>query len=157
MWSQILIDAASTQRLGRFLGLAIRESAAVALIGELGAGKTCFAQGLGEGLGVDQPIVSPTFVLMAEYEGRLPLLHADVYRLGPSELAGIGLEEALEGWEGAALVEWADRFADLMPEDHLRIELTHHELGRRMRVTALGPVHAELLERWVQGAEQSSG
>jgi tRNA threonylcarbamoyladenosine biosynthesis protein TsaE len=157
MWSQILIDAASTQRLGRFLGLAIRESAAVALIGELGAGKTCFAQGLGEGLGVDQPIVSPTFVLMAEYEGRLPLLHADVYRLGPSELAGIGLEEALEGWEGAALVEWADRFADLMPEDHLRIELIHQEQGRRMRVTALGPVHAELLERWVQRAEQSSG
>ena len=148
MWDVLLDNVEATQAVGTALGRVVTGPTLVALVGDLGAGKTCFAQGLGFGLDVSQPVVSPTFVLMAEYSGRLPLLHADVYRLSAAELPGIGLEEALECWEGAALVEWADRFPELMPEHHMQIEFQHVPQGRRMRVTAVGPAHAAVLARW---------
>lgn len=152
MWQVDCETPEDTARLGEALGRACQGPAVVALAGPLGAGKTCFAQGVGDALGVVEPVVSPTFVLVAEYDGRLPLLHADVYRLEGHELLETGLEETLESWPGLALVEWADRFPDLLPPDHLSAVLALTDAGRRLTLTARGPRAAALLERWRQEA-----
>ena len=103
--------AAAGERLGARLG----PGDVVGLTGELGAGKTCFVQGLTRGLGVTTPATSPTFVLVNEYRGRLPVHHVDVYRTQSlSELLDLGLEDLLGG-DGVTLVEWADRCAPLLP------------------------------------------
>ncbi len=97
----------------------------VALHGELGAGKTCFIQGLAAALGIDEPITSPTYTLIGEYEGRLPLHHIDLYRLaGPEEALGLGLEEYFDAG-GITAIEWAERAEGLLPPDllHIRIEV----------------------------------
>lgn len=148
MWQLLCSSPDHTARAGAALGAACDGPLVVALQGPLGAGKTCFAQGVGEALEVAEPVVSPTFVLVAEYEGRLPLLHADCYRLEPHELWDTGLEETLEVWPGLALVEWADRFPDLLPPDHLRVVLTIEGDARRLTVSALGPRAAAALARW---------
>ena len=153
MWTMELRDAADTHRAGEALSRAAQGPTVVALVGDLGAGKTCFAQGVGAGLLVEQPIVSPTFVLVAQYEGRLDLLHADIYRLEPHELPSIGLEETIEDWPGVVLVEWADRCPGLLPQDHLRVVIEHQPEGRKLTAQAMGPRHAEVLQRWVTEAQ----
>jgi len=154
MWKINLPDLEATIGLGRALGRLSRSGTMVAVRGDLGAGKTCFAQGVGAGLGISQPIVSPTFVLMAEYEdGRLPLLHADAYRLKPGEAAAIGFEEAVDMWPGVIVVEWAERVATALPTDRLQLELMHDGDGRTANVSATGPVHTQLLERWKASVE----
>ena len=151
MWDIDLPDLESTLALGRALGAVANEGTLVALRGDLGAGKTSFSQGVGEGLEVGLPVVSPTFVLMAEYEdGRLPLLHADAYRLKPGETEAIGLDEAVEGWPGIVLIEWADKIISVLPDDRLSVEMTHKESGRTATVRATGPQHAGVLARWKQ-------
>ena len=134
-----------TLRLGERLGRAAPAGTVVALLGDLGAGKTVIARGIGTGLGVDTTVCSPSFVLMQMHEGgRLPLWHADLYRLtDPDELREIGLEEQLEG-DGIGVVEWADRFDDWLPADHLEVRLEDHGEGRRIQIAATGPRHAEL-------------
>ena len=90
----------------------------IALIGDLGAGKTSFVQGLARGLGVDERayVRSPTFTLVNEYAGRIPLYHIDLYRLDRrAEAHDLGLEEYFDG-DGVTVVEWADRFPELLPE-----------------------------------------
>lgn len=142
-------DVAATQALGRALArVAPDRGLVVALVGDLGAGKTAFAQGVGQGLEVGVPIVSPTFVLVAEYEGTRPLLHADVYRIEEQDLPGVGLEELLETWPGVALVEWADRFVDILPDDHLVVRLEVEEDQRLLSVEATGPAAAAALAAW---------
>ena len=140
-----------TLALGERLGRAAMPGTVVALIGDLGAGKTVMARGIGAGLGVDSNVCSPSFVLMQMHEGgRLPLWHADLYRLSdPDELREIGLEEQLEG-DGLVLVEWADRFADWLPADHLEVRLEDQGEGRRVRIAATGPRHAELVAALVR-------
>lgn len=136
----------------RALGAALarRASAGVvlALEGDLGAGKTCFAQGVGEGLGVQGPVTSPTFQIVAIYPGPgHALVHADLYRLGdPSELIELGLEEIF-GREGVTVVEWADRFPEVLPADHLsvRIAIRGGDL-RELALVAHGPKSQELLD-----------
>jgi tRNA threonylcarbamoyladenosine biosynthesis protein TsaE len=87
----------------------------VACIGPLGAGKTCFLQGLARGLGVTADVTSPTFVLVNQYRGRVPVYHVDAYRTGSlTELVDVGLEEMLHG-EGVTIVEWADKLLPLLP------------------------------------------
>ena len=96
----------------------------IALHGDLGTGKTCFIQGLAAGLGIDVPITSPTYTIIGEYEGRLPLHHIDLYRLsGPVEVLGLGLEEYFDA-KGITAIEWAERAEGLLPPDllHIRIE-----------------------------------
>ena len=96
----------------------------MALHGELGAGKTCFVQGLAAALGIDEPITSPTYTLIGEYEGRLPLHHIDLYRLsGPEEAVGLGLEEYFDA-DGITAIEWAERAEGLLPPDLLHIQIT---------------------------------
>lgn len=148
MWEMDCRSPEATRAFAAALGRVAQPGTVVALVGELGAGKTTFAQGVAQGLGVTEPVVSPTFVLMSEIPGPTPLLHADVYRLSAAELPGIGLEEALESWPGVALVEWADRFAHLLPADHLRVALEVRGEGRAVAVTATGPFHHALCARW---------
>jgi len=102
---------AAGERLGRTLG----PSDVVGLIGELGAGKTCFVQGLTRGLGVTVHATSPTFVLVNEYRGRLPVHHVDAYRTATvTEIADLGLEEMIDG-DGVTVIEWAEKARPLLP------------------------------------------
>lgn len=113
----------STRTLGEQLGRFLRPGNVVALLGNLGAGKTCFTQGIARGLGVSAKVTSPTFVLIKEYQGRLPLYHFDAYRLGsPEELVDLGSEEYFSG-PGVCVIEWAERVTAALPEDRLEVEL----------------------------------
>ncbi|MAY80383.1 MAG: tRNA (adenosine(37)-N6)-threonylcarbamoyltransferase complex ATPase subunit type 1 TsaE [Deltaproteobacteria bacterium] len=155
MWTRHLSNADETQSLGRAIGKLAGHGTVVALVGDLGAGKTTLAQGVGDGLGVGTPIVSPTFILLAEYEdGRVPLLHGDTYRLEEVELEGIGLEETIECWPGVVLLEWADRFPDLLPSDHLQVCLQHLDDGRVVIIKAMGPKHETLLKQLMELANE---
>ena len=108
----------------------------IALHGDLGAGKTCFVQGYAAALGIDEPITSPTYTLIGEYEGRLPLHHIDLYRLsGPTEALGLGLEEYFDV-NGITAIEWAERAEGLLPPDllHIRIKADEHTGTRTFRI-----------------------
>ncbi len=121
-----LPDLAATQKLGRQLGQRLWPGAVIALIGELGAGKTQLARAIAEGLGIaDSRIVtSPTFVLVQEYPARLPIYHFDAYRLrNEAEFADLGAHEYFES-AGVCLIEWADRVPGCLPAQHLRISLS---------------------------------
>jgi tRNA threonylcarbamoyladenosine biosynthesis protein TsaE len=114
---------AETQAIGERLGASLRPGAVVACTGELGAGKTCFLQGLARGLGVIGPVTSPTFVLVNQYRGRLPVYHLDAYRTGSlTELADLGLEEMLHG-DGVTVIEWADKLLPLLPARTIHVHL----------------------------------
>ena len=117
----VTTDAAGTRALGAALAGAARPGDLISLVGDLGAGKTQFAKGFGAGLGIADTIVSPSFVLMAEYRGRLPLFHVDLYRLADAAeaLAG-GLVDDRQA-EGVTLVEWAERLADALPAERLDV------------------------------------
>ena len=95
-----------------------------ALIGDLGVGKTAFVKGFAAGLGIDEPVASPTFTILQIYEsGRMPLYHFDIYRIGdPSEMDEIGYEDCFYG-EGVSLVEWADRVRDIFPENTTTVKI----------------------------------
>ena len=112
----------------------------ILLAGELGTGKTAFAQGFGRALGVDEPIVSPTFTLVRTYPGRVPLVHVDIYRLDHlQEVVDLGLHEMLEG--NVTLVEWGDMAAPSLPADFLavRIEYGEGDDDRRFSFRIVGP------------------
>ena len=117
-----------TRALGLEIADALEPGDVVALIGDLGTGKTALTKYIAEGLGVAEEINSPTFTIVKEYRsGRLPLYHFDVYRLGSGEeLLDIGAEEMLDG-DGACVIEWADIVADVLPEDALAIQLEYGE------------------------------
>ena len=108
----------------------------IALHGELGAGKTCFVQGLGRALGVARPVTSPTFTIVNEYRGRVPLYHIDLYRLsGPDEVLALGFDDYLEAG-GITAVEWPDRAEGLLPTDtlHVWLSLGDHPRERLIRI-----------------------
>lgn len=114
----------------------------IALHGDLGSGKTCFIQGYAAALGIDEPITSPTYTLIGEYEGRLPLHHIDLYRLsGPVEALGLGLEEYFDA-NGITAIEWAERAEGLLPPGllHIRIEADEHTGTRTFRIYREGEV-----------------
>ena len=114
-------DAAETRALGASLAQVARAGDLISLIGDLGSGKTQFAKGFGAGLGVTDTIVSPSFVLMAEYRGRLPMFHIDLYRLADAaEAMAGGLIDERQA-DGVTLVEWAERLADAIPDDRLEV------------------------------------
>ena len=134
-----LADAAATTRVGERLAAAVQGGDAIALVGDLGAGKTTLVAGLVAALGGGDA-QSPTFSLVNEYPGgRLVVWHVDLYRIDkPAELPELGLDEILGDPRGIVLVEWADKFA-VMPADHLRIELVHAGDARTVTATGTGP------------------
>ena len=134
-----LPDAEATARAGAQLAAALEGGDAVALIGDLGAGKTTFVAGLVAALG-GGTAASPTFSLVNDYRhGRLRVWHVDLYRLDrEAELVELGLDDLFGDRRGVVLVEWADKF-DVMPRDHLRIELVHAGDTRRLVATGTGP------------------
>lgn len=112
-----------TRRAAGTLAPALQAGAVLALHGDLGAGKTCFIQGLAEALGVTATVSSPTYTLIGEYQGRLPFYHADLYRLDePAEALRAGLDDYLYG-DGVTAVEWAERAATLLPAHTLHVHL----------------------------------
>ena len=153
-----LASEANTQQLGRTLGQAAQPGLVVALVGNLGAGKTRFVQAAAEGLDIPREAVnSPTFVLIHEYEGRLPVYHFDTYRLGDiDEFLELGADEYMSG-DGVCFIEWADRMEEVLPRDRLTItfEITG-ELTRRVRLAAGGRVSQSVLSVLRLGTEQAS-
>ncbi|WP_104910025.1 tRNA (adenosine(37)-N6)-threonylcarbamoyltransferase complex ATPase subunit type 1 TsaE [Nostoc sp. 'Lobaria pulmonaria (5183) cyanobiont'] len=134
-----LADTEATLRLGINLGESLTPGSVILLEGDLGAGKTTLVQGIGKGLGIAEPIVSPTFTLINEYtEGRFPLYHLDLYRLEPQEVATLNLESYWEGVEvipGIVAVEWAKRLL-YKPDSYLSVSLTYgHEGTRQVELT----------------------
>lgn len=110
--------------------------AVIALHGNLGAGKTCFTQGLAQAAGVKEPVCSPTYTIISEYRGTVPFHHIDLYRLGgPAEVFDLGLDEYLDAG-GITVIEWAERAAELLPPStvHLRIERGEGEEQRIIRI-----------------------
>lgn len=140
---------ARTVEAGRLLGQAAGPGMVIALEGELGTGKTVLVKGVAEALGVDaRKVTSPTFVLVNEYAGRMPVYHFDAYRLGGAgDMIAIGCEEMFSG-EGVSLVEWADRVAECLPAERLDIRLRHAgDTLREIDLLARGRCCRELLER----------
>jgi tRNA threonylcarbamoyladenosine biosynthesis protein TsaE len=166
MHERVTKSPAETHRLGEWLGQRLQAGDFVALVGDLGAGKTHLSSGILAGLGVARTGGSPTFTLLWEYQGRrvatscgakiagssevatrIPVYHWDVYRLkDPLELEELGYEEYFWG-DGVNLVEWADRIEELWPEEHLLIRLAHVEAESERRLTFTGtPRFRPLLE-----------
>ena len=113
-----------TLELGEKLGHLVTPGTVIALNGDLGVGKTVFSQGLASGLGVTEPVCSPTFTLIQEYdEGRIPLYHFDVYRIdGPWDMDDLGYEDYFYG-QGVCLVEWSNLIEDLMPKGTITVTI----------------------------------
>jgi tRNA threonylcarbamoyladenosine biosynthesis protein TsaE len=137
-----------TAALGRRLGEKLFPGAVVALVGQLGAGKTNLVRAIAEGLGIANPdlVSSPTFVLIQEYDARLPIYHFDAYRLRTeAEFAELGAYEYFAGG-GVCLVEWADKVRGVLPKEYLevRMHITGPE-SRRIEMEAHGERHVELV------------
>lgn len=133
-----LADAEATRAAGARLAGLLRGGDAIALVGDLGAGKTTFTAGLVAALGGGDAH-SPTFSLVHRYDAKLIVWHADLYRIErDAELLELGLDDVIGDPRGVAIVEWADRF-DVMPRDHLRIELQHTDTGRELVARGTGP------------------
>ena len=115
---------AETLALGKKLGEQARPGQIYTLDGDLGVGKTVFTKGMAEGLGIREPVSSPTFTIVQEYHGgRMPLYHFDVYRIGdPEEMEEIGYDDYFFG-EGVCLIEWAEKIRELLPEDVIRVTI----------------------------------
>jgi len=144
-------SAAETMELGRALSSALRPGDVVAFYGDLGAGKTTMIKGVAAGLGVGDVVKSPSFVIVTEYLGRLPVYHIDLYRLGhgvgsresrvesqmsSEEIEGIGLDSYLEG-EGVCLIEWAERAEKALSDKAIRVRMSVEGLGRRIEIAGL--------------------
>lgn len=142
-----------TRRLGRVLGQNLWTGAVAALIGPLGSGKTCLTQGLALGLDVPEGtgVVSPTFTLVGEYDGRRPLYHLDVYRIDVDEFYAAGLDEYLNRG-GVTVIEWADRVIDALPDRRLEVMLDFAADGGR---TATLIAHGHDYGRLVQAVSQA--
>jgi tRNA threonylcarbamoyladenosine biosynthesis protein TsaE len=149
-------SAEKTRELGVALGQLLSPGDFVALLGQLGAGKTEFVRGVAEGAGVPpDEVASPTFALIHRYQGRLALVHADLFRLaGQDDLYGTGYFELRDSGEAAVLVEWADRIPDAVPPDALEVRLIagRGPEERRLSVASTGPLSQARLADWRRAA-----
>ncbi|MCC8169078.1 MAG: tRNA (adenosine(37)-N6)-threonylcarbamoyltransferase complex ATPase subunit type 1 TsaE [Oscillospiraceae bacterium] len=112
-----------TKRIAAGFAKELKSGDVLCMYGNLGAGKTAFVQGLARGLGIDEPITSPTFTIVNEYQGDMPLYHFDVYRIGDSEeMYEIGYEEYVYG-DGISVIEWAELIEDILPESRYSVTI----------------------------------
>lgn len=151
-------SAQATELAGSLLAPVLAPGDVIALSGDLGAGKTHLVQGVAVGLGVEDPVTSPTFNLLLVHPGRLPLYHFDLYRLErAAELEDIGFYETLEG-DGVSMIEWGDRFPRELPPDHLLVVV--HRTGdetRTFELTASGPRAERISHEWIAAWQAAGG
>lgn len=140
-----------TEAMGRQLGSILPRGSLVALRGELGGGKTCFTRGIASAAAPESAhlVASPTFAIMNEYPGTVPVYHFDFYRLsGDNEIAELGFEEYLQG-DGICIIEWSERLEELLPKDHLAVTFEHcGDDQRRVVFEAAGQGSEALLARF---------
>lgn len=142
--------AEETELLGEQIGSYLDAGMVVALIGELGAGKTMLTKGIARGLGVPGLVHSPTFTLIHEHVGRLPVYHFDLYRLStPEEIEDLGYEGYFYG-EGVSIIEWAEKVEKMLPPDHLEIRMTGHDERRTFELRATGQLSAGVLKKIIE-------
>ncbi len=142
-------SAAETNALGRQLGELLFAGAVVALVGPMGAGKTTLTRAIAAGLGADErQVSSPTFTLVHEYEGRIPVYHFDTYRLpNLAAFLNLGTGEYLQG-DGVCIIEWADRVEAALPESYLRVTIELLDADRRrFQFQASGPGYEDVVRR----------
>jgi len=119
-----------TVALGQKLGAYLQKGDCVCLSGDLGTGKTAFTGGIAKSLGIDDYITSPTFTIVNEYEGRLPLYHFDVYRIGDvSEMHETGYDEYISG-DGITVIEWAERIMEILPDERIEVTIEKDNLDK---------------------------
>lgn len=123
-------SAEETEELGKSLATLLEPGNVLTLEGDLGAGKTTFTKGIAKGLGINRTVNSPTFTIVKEYEGRIPLYHMDVYRLENSD-EDIGFDEYFNG-KGITVIEWASIIEDYLPEDRLDIKIQYNQEDSRV-------------------------
>jgi len=147
-WNIVTGSKTETRALGKALAPYLKRGDVILLKGDLGAGKTTFTGGVAEGLGIQEPIISPTFNIMKCYfKGRIPLYHIDAYRL-EKQNTEIGLDECIEG-DGACLIEWPMYIEKLIPDEYLDVVIKHQgEDKRSLSIHAVGKHYEELLEQW---------
>ncbi|RJR43199.1 MAG: tRNA (adenosine(37)-N6)-threonylcarbamoyltransferase complex ATPase subunit type 1 TsaE [Desulfobacteraceae bacterium] len=147
-----------TLELGRIVGALLKEGDVVALSGELGGGKTRFTKGIAEGLGIPPTVVvtSPSFALVNEYSGAVTLYHMDIYRLEDQrEFYAAGLEEYLYG-HGVAVMEWADRWPEILPDYSIRVRFEIVDDHRRNIIfSGSHPRAEEVIESFMKGVEET--
>lgn len=120
-----------TAALGESIGILLKEGDVLLLVGSLGSGKTCLTQGIARGMGISDSIASPTFVIVMEHRGHLPLYHVDLYRLEETDtVLDLGLDDYFYG-DGVTVVEWADRAMAAMPPEYLLIRMSYVDENRR--------------------------
>lgn len=152
------VSAEATQACGRALAPWLCPGDVLLLSGDLGAGKTHLSKGIAAGLGVSEPVTSPTFNILLVHEGRIPLYHFDLYRLDEAEqLEDLDYWATLEA-DGVSVVEWGDRFAEAMPADGLAVAiLIEGDEERRLEVRALGARGRELAREWADACDGIEG
>lgn len=136
---------------GYQLGQVFQAQDVLVLTGDLGAGKTTFTKGIARGLGISQMIKSPTYTIVREYEGRLPLYHLDVYRIG-QDPDSIDLDDFLFG-EGVTVIEWGELLGDSLPDDYLKLNILKKEDGRELVFEAHGQRSQALLDTLLKKVE----
>jgi tRNA threonylcarbamoyladenosine biosynthesis protein TsaE len=147
-YTYISVSPEDTDRLARELAALLTPGCLIALVGDLAAGKTTFSQSFAQAIGVTEPVNSPTFTIIKEYEGaRYPFYHMDVYRISLAEADELGLEDYFYG-SGITLVEWASRIEPLLPMDRLHIDIqrTHND-QRLIKVQPHGALYDEVCRR----------
>ncbi len=133
-----------TREIGRRLGAQLSRGDLVGLMGELGSGKTVLTQGICLGLGVEESVKSPSFIIITEYMGVIPVYHFDLYRIGSlDEFLALGYEDYFYG-EGATIIEWAEKVMSLLPPDRIEVWLSIlDEQSRELTVKSFGTEHTK--------------
>ena len=136
-------------RIGQNIGSLLNSGDIIVLSGDLGVGKTTLTKGIAKGLDISQMIKSPTYTIVREYEGRLPLYHLDVYRVG-DDPDSIDLDDFLYG-DGVTIIEWGELLDEDLLGDYLLISIAHHGDGRQLTFEAFGPRSQEIREAILNG------
>lgn len=141
-----LEDENKTKEIGKKLGEVVDEGSIICLVGDLGAGKTTLTQSFAKSLGIDDYITSPTFTIVNEYQGRLPLYHFDVYRIGCSEeMYDIGYDEYINS-DGVCIIEWSNLIEDILPDEYLKIDLKYKDMGREITFEPFGEKYENMIK-----------
>ena len=151
------ISPEDTENLGEYIGNVVKKGYVICLTGDLGVGKTEFVKGLARGLKVMDYITSPTFIIVNQYEGRIPLYHFDVYRIeNVSEMDEIGYEEYFYG-DGVCVIEWANLIEDIIPKENIGVHISKDiEMGENFRnisIETKGDMYDSLIREMIEKCE----